>query len=88
MRLDFNEANILYQNLFSSQDDKRTVLDRLANVYQNTEDRLLKTSVNSLCLKLEKLSEMDIKLMFYDIQKKKFIVTSNYKVIQKTLDDK
>lgn len=83
MRFDFNEANILNQNLFSSQDTKKTVLARLNDVYSNTPDFILKASVSSLIEKIERLSDEEVKLILYDILKKKFIITSNYKVISK-----
>lgn len=84
MRFDFNEANILNQNLFSSSDNKQILLNRLQNVYENTEDPVLKKSVLSLIKKAESLSDEDIKRILYDILKKRFIVTSNYKVVHKS----
>lgn len=83
MRFDFNEANILKQNLFSSTDNKKVLLNRLNNVYQNTEDAFLKKSVLVLIKKIEELSDEDIKRLLYDVLRKRFIVTSNYKVICK-----
>ena len=83
MRFDFNEANILNQNLFSSTDNKKVLLDRLQSVYENTQDPILKKSVLSLIRKMESLSDEDIRRILYDILKKQFIVTSNYKVIHK-----
>lgn len=83
MRFDFNEANILNQNLFSTSDNKKVLLGRLDNIYQNTEDLLLKKSVQVLMQKVEGLSDEDVKRILYDVLKKRFIVTSNYKVIYK-----
>lgn len=83
MRFDFNEANILNQNLFSTSDDKKVLLNRLDNIFQNTEDSILKQSVQVLIKKIEGLSDEEIKQILYDILKKRFIVTSNYKVIHK-----
>ena len=83
MRFDFNEANILNQNLFSQTDDKKVLLNRLENIYQNTEDQVLKQSIQGLIKKIEGLSDEEIKRILYDILKKRFIVTSNYKVIHK-----
>ena len=83
MRFDFNEANILKQNLYSSMDNKKILLNRLDNVFQNTKDHILKQSIHALIKKIECLSEDDIKRIFFDIKKNQFIVTSNYKVIQK-----
>lgn len=81
MRFDFNEANIINQNLFSTSDDKKVLLNRLNNVYQNTSDAVLQQSVLSLTSKIEGLSDEEIKRILYDILKKRFIVTSNYKVV-------
>lgn len=83
MRFDFNEANILNQNLFSSTDNKKILLGRLDNVFQNTKDPILKQSVLVLMGKIECLSDEDVKRILFDIIKKRFIVTSNYKVIHK-----
>lgn len=83
MRFDFNEANILNQNLFSSTDDKKVLLGRLDNIYQNTNDDVLKQSLQGLIKKIEGLSDEEIKRILFDIIKKRFIVTSNYKVIYK-----
>ena len=84
MRFDFIEANILNQNLFSSTDNNAVLVGRLQNVYQHTEDPILKKSVISLTQKIESLSDEDIRRILYDISKKRFIVTSNYKVIHKS----
>lgn len=84
MRFDFNEANILKQNLFSAKDDKHVLLHRLNSIYENTEDLLLKKSVRGLIKKIEGLSDDDVKRILYDIIKQRFIVTSNYKVIYKS----
>lgn len=84
MRFDFNEANILNQNLFATSDDKKVLLSRLDNIYQNTEDEVLKQSVQGLIKKIEGLSDEEIKRILYDILKKRFIVTSNYKVVFKS----
>lgn len=81
MRFDFNEANILKQNLFSSQDDKNTLLRRLDGLYLHTEDSILKKSLRSLIRKIEELSDEEVRRILYDILQKKFVVTSNYKVI-------
>lgn len=83
MRFDFNEANILNQNLFSTADNKAVLLDRLNNLHQNTEDDVLKQSVLGLTKKIEGLSDEEIKRILYDVLKKRLIVTSNYKVIHK-----
>lgn len=83
MRFDFNEANILNQNLFSTNDNKKVLLNRLDNIYKNTEDRLLKRSVLSLIKKIECLSDDDVKRLLYPIIKKQFSVTAYCKVIQK-----
>lgn len=83
MRFDFNEANILKQNLYSPTDDRKVLLNRLDNVYQNTSDTILRKSIFSLIQKVEGLSDEDIKHIRYDISKNKFIVTSNYKVVYK-----
>ena len=81
MRFDFNESNILNQNLFAVTDDKNILLSRLAVVLEDTDDLLLRKSVQSLIKKIECLSNEDVKRLLYLILKKKFIVTSNYKVI-------
>lgn len=81
MRFDFNEANILKQNLFSSQDDKVTLLRRLEGLCLHTEDSILKKSLRSLIRKVEELNDEEVKRILYDILQKKFVVTSNYKAI-------
>ena len=73
MRFDFNEANILNQNLFSSSDNKKILLNRLDNVFQNTKDPILKQSVLVLINKIECLSDEDVKRILFDIIKKRFI---------------
>ena len=83
MRFDFNEANILNQNLYLPTDNKSVLLTRLNNILENTSDNILKTSVLSLIKKVEELSDEDIRKILYDVLKKRFIVTSNYKVIYK-----
>ena len=81
MRFDFNEANILKQNLFSANDDKKTLLTRLEKLYENTRDPVLKKSTRALIGKLETLSDEEISRIRYDIFKDRFAVTSYYKVI-------
>lgn len=81
MRFDFNEANILKQNLYAPSDNRKVLLNRLDNVYHNTQDPILKKSVHGLIDKITKLSDGDVKRILYDILKKRFIVSSNYKVI-------
>lgn len=83
MRFDFNEANILNQNLFSTNDNKKILLNRLDNVFQNTEDPILKQSVLSLLKKIECLSDEDIKKLLFLIIKKQFSVTAYCKFIHK-----
>ena len=83
MRFDFIEANILKQNLFSPTDNKSILLGRLNEIFENTEDSLLKNSVSVLIKKVEGLSDEDIKRILFDVLKKRFVVTSNYKVIYK-----
>lgn len=83
MRFDFNEANILKQNLFSSSDNKKVLLDRLRNICENTSEAFLKKSVLSLIQKIESLEDKEIKRIYYDIIHNRFIVTSNYKVVYK-----
>ena len=81
MRFDFNEANILKQTLFAPNDNKAVLLTRLDNVLQNTEDTILKQNVQALIKKVEGLSDEDVRRILFDILKKRFIVTSNYKVV-------
>ena len=81
MRFDFNEANILRQNLYSVTDNKKTLVARLDKVWQDTEDSILKQNVQSLLKKIEGLSDEEVKRIYFDIKKERFIVTSNYKVI-------
>ena len=83
MRFDFNEANILNQNLFSSTDNKEVLIDRLQILQKNTEDLILKKSVESLIRKIEGLSNEDVRRILYDVLKKRFIVTANSKVGQR-----
>ena len=83
MRFDFNEANILKQNLFSASDNKNILLLRLQNVHLNTKEPFLQKSVLSLIKKVECLDDREVKRIYYDIVKNRFIVTSNYKVVHK-----
>lgn len=83
MRFDFNEANILNQNLFSTFDNKKNLLSRLDNVLQNTQDPVLKQSTLSLIKKIECLSDDDVKRLLYTIINKRFCVTAYSKIIHK-----
>ena len=83
MRLDFNEANIIKQNLFSATDNKKVLLDRLDGIYKATEPTHLKVAVALLIKKIEALSDADVKRLWYQINKGKFVITANAKVIQK-----
>lgn len=78
MRFDFNETNILRQNLFSNGDTKEILVRRLSNLLETTDDPLLKDSVVSLIGKIETLSEKQIKLIQLDIANNKLIATANY----------
>lgn len=77
MRFDFNEANILKQNLFSQDDTKEILLYRLSRLSETTEEQILKTSVFSLIEKVERLSPQQIKQIQSDIFNKRLIATSN-----------
>lgn len=84
MRFDFNEANILKQNLYDPRDNRAILLKRLDSVFQNTTDSVLRKSVRGLIKKIEVLSDDDVRLIYKDIVSKKFLVTSYYKVVPKS----
>lgn len=78
MKFDFNETNLLKQNLFSQYDTKPILIHRLTNLAETTNDVVLKNSVASLIKKLESLSEKQIKQLYKDKNEKKLIATANY----------
>lgn len=78
MKFDFNETNLLKQNLFSQYDTKPILIHRLTNLSSSTEDVVLKSSVISLIKKLESLSEAQIKQLYKDKTDKRLIATANY----------
>ena len=78
MKFDFNETNLLKQNLYSQYDTKPILIHRLTNLAGTTEDVVLKSSVASLIKKLERLSEAQIKQLYKDKNEKKLIATANY----------
>lgn len=82
MRFDFNEANILKQTLFDGC-SKAVLLSRLNNLASNTKESVLQKSVFSLMHKIDELSESDLQRIYYDIQRKQFVVTSHYRVLHK-----
>ena len=78
MKFDFNETNLLRQNLFSPHDSKTILIHRLTNLTTTTNDLILKDSLFSLIKKLESLSELQIKQLYDDKINKKLIATANY----------
>ena len=68
MKLDFNETNILVQVLGELERNPKATINKMAlisNLYllrQNTDERYksLRSSISSLALKIENLSERDI----------------------------
>ena len=71
MKFDFNEINILKQNLYNSNQTKKSFLEMLQNIYDNTEDILLRDSVVSLMNKIELLPpEALVKLYTFSTQNK------------------
>ena len=75
MFFNFNEANILKQNLFSPQDNKQSLLSRLITLENNTSETYLKQSILSLTQKIEALSEQQVIDLRNDILNKNFIIT-------------
>lgn len=80
MRFDFNEANILQQTFYDDC-SKSVLLNRLDSIARNTNEQFLKRSVFSLIEKIRNLSDWEIRCIRQDISKKRFVVTSNYKVL-------
>ena len=77
---DFNEANILKQNLFAPTDTKEVLLSRLNGLLSNTEDALLKYSTKTLIKKIHALTPEQVSQIYSDIVSKKFAATSSYKL--------
>ena len=75
MFFNFNEANILKQNLFNANDTKRSVLDSLHSLEDNTSDDYLKYSIRTLINKVSALSEQQVASLKDDILNKRFIIT-------------
>lgn len=77
MKFDFNEANILKQNLFLQNDTKKTLIIRLNRLSETTNDPILKNSVLTLIKKVETLTPNQIKQIQLDISNKRLIATAN-----------
>ena len=78
MKFDFNESNILNQNLFSQNDTKEILLRRLFCLSETTKDLVLKRSVNTLIKKIETLSQDQVKTILSDVLNKRLVATANY----------
>lgn len=76
----FNEANILKQNLFNANDTKEILIKRLTDLFQTTDEPTLRESVYSLIKKVKKMTPEQISGVYKDIQDKKMIATVNYRV--------
>ncbi|MBQ8248155.1 MAG: hypothetical protein IJZ42_13585 [Lachnospiraceae bacterium] len=77
MRFDFNEINILKQNLYNINQKKHGFIEMLQNIYENTEDPLLKDSVQSLIKKVSLLSQEELSSICASILQKKVAATMN-----------
>lgn len=78
MKFDFNEANILKQNLFDENDTKETLIERLTLLLDTTKDDILRRAVCSLIQKTETMTTAQIKQIRQDIIEKRFIATANF----------
>ena len=75
MRYDFNEINILKQNLYNNKQQKQDFQRMLNNIYENTEDPILRDSLQSLMKKISVLSQSELSLLCDDILQKRLIAT-------------
>lgn len=80
MNFDFNETNILKQNLFLQTDTKEILVARLSELLISAQEPVLRHSVNSLISKVNSLTPEQLKKIQQDIADKKIIATLNYKV--------
>ena len=77
MRFDFNEINILMQNLRDVNQKKGSFLETLRALYDNTDDALLKDSVLSLIKKVSSLSQQELSGLCSSILQKRVVATMN-----------
>ena len=77
MRFDFNEINILKQNLYINKQKKSEFLEMLRIIYENTEDYVLKDSLQSLIKKISALSQNELSALHEDIIQKRLVATMN-----------
>lgn len=75
MRFDFNEVNILKQNLFKASQSKDDLLELLKLLAQKTEDYILGDAIVSLQRKVSSLSLAEFDLMKEEIINKKVVAT-------------
>lgn len=78
MKFDFNETNLLRQNLFPQHDTKEKLIHRLTNLMATTGDTILQDSVLSLIKKVESLSENQIASIQQDIINNRLTATANF----------
>lgn len=77
MKFDFNEINILMQNLRNINQKKSDFLELLGSLHENTEDALLKDSIQSLMKKVSSLSQQELAELCTSILQKKVVATMN-----------
>lgn len=76
MKLDFNETNILSQNLRVQSKD--ALIGRLTQLIENTEDMALRDAAYSLRDKIFDVPEERLKEVFAEIVNKKIYATQQY----------
>ena len=84
MRFDFNEVNILKQNLFKVSQSKEDLLELLKLLVQKTEDYILRDSIASLQNKVSSLSLAEFELLREEIISKKVVATMDTSCPEKT----
>lgn len=77
MRFDFNEVNILKQNLFTAKQGKEDILGLLRAMATRTEDYILKDSISSLTKKIASLSSEEFAALRDDVLNKRLVATMN-----------
>lgn len=76
MKLDFNETNILIQNL--QKPDKEVFLDRLSELIIHTEDLVLRDCASALRDKVFEISDEQLQEVFTDLHEGRLISTKQY----------
>lgn len=77
MRFDFNEANILKQNLFMAKQSQEDLLGLLRAMAPKTEDYILNDSISSLMKKIASLSSEEFARLREDVLNKRLVATMN-----------